>query len=94
MCWLESGSRYLLLLKLIPLQPGAVAHACNSSYSGGRDWEDGGSRPAWAKSSRDPISINNLGVVVNTCHPSYAGSQGGMIAAHTGLGINARLFEK
>jgi hypothetical protein len=28
-----------------------VAHACNPSYSGGRDQEDGGSKPAWANSS-------------------------------------------
>jgi hypothetical protein len=24
--------------------PGVVAHICNLSYSGGRDWEDHGSR--------------------------------------------------
>jgi hypothetical protein len=35
-----------------------VAHACNPSYSGGRDQEDGGLKPAWANSSRDPISKN------------------------------------
>jgi hypothetical protein len=23
-----------------------VAHTCDPSYSGGRDWEDGGSKPA------------------------------------------------
>jgi hypothetical protein len=33
-----------------------VAHTCNSSYSGGRDQEDHGSRPAWANSYGDPIS--------------------------------------
>jgi hypothetical protein len=27
-----------------------VAHACNSSYSGGRDQEDHGLKPAWANS--------------------------------------------
>jgi hypothetical protein len=32
-----------------------VAHACNPSYSGGRDQEDHGSKPAWANSSLDPI---------------------------------------
>jgi hypothetical protein len=32
-----------------------VAHACNPSYSEGRDQEDCGSKPAWANSSRDPI---------------------------------------
>jgi hypothetical protein len=25
-----------------------VAHVCNTSYSGGRDQEDHGSKPAWA----------------------------------------------
>jgi hypothetical protein len=33
-----------------------VAHAYNSSYSGGRDQEDCGSKPAWTNSSQDPIS--------------------------------------
>jgi hypothetical protein len=33
-----------------------MAHACNSSYSGGRDQEDHGSKPALTNSSRDPIS--------------------------------------
>jgi hypothetical protein len=32
-----------------------VAHACNLSYSGSRDQEDYGWKPAWANSSRDPI---------------------------------------
>jgi hypothetical protein len=32
-----------------------VAHTCNPSYSGGRDKEDCGSKPAWANSSQDPI---------------------------------------
>jgi hypothetical protein len=27
-----------------------VAHTCNPSYSGGRDQEDGGLKPAWANS--------------------------------------------
>jgi hypothetical protein len=33
-----------------------VAHVCNPSYSGGRDQEDRGSRPAQANSLQDPIS--------------------------------------
>jgi hypothetical protein len=33
-----------------------VAQAYNPNYSGGRDQEDGGSKPAWANSSQDPIS--------------------------------------
>jgi hypothetical protein len=32
-----------------------VAHACNPSYSGGRDQEDHGSKPAQTNSSQDPI---------------------------------------
>jgi hypothetical protein len=35
-----------------------VAHACNPSYSEGRDQEDHGSRPAQANSLRDPILKN------------------------------------
>jgi hypothetical protein len=31
-----------------------VAHACNPSYSGGRD-QDSGSKPAWANTAQDPI---------------------------------------
>jgi hypothetical protein len=33
-----------------------VAHACNPSFSGGRDQEDHGWKPAWANSSRDSTS--------------------------------------
>jgi hypothetical protein len=33
-----------------------VAHACNSDYSGGRDLEDCGLKPAQTNSSQDPIS--------------------------------------
>jgi hypothetical protein len=33
-----------------------VAHACNPSYSGGRDQEAQGLKPAQANSLRDPIS--------------------------------------
>jgi hypothetical protein len=33
-----------------------MAHACNPSYSGGRDQEARSSKPAWANSSQDPIS--------------------------------------
>jgi hypothetical protein len=32
-----------------------VAHTCNSSYSGGRDKEDHGSKPAKPNSSQNPI---------------------------------------
>jgi hypothetical protein len=32
-----------------------MAHACNPSYSGGRDQEDRSSKPAWANSSRETL---------------------------------------
>jgi hypothetical protein len=32
-----------------------LAHTCSPSYSGGRDQEDRGSKPAQANSLRDPI---------------------------------------
>jgi hypothetical protein len=35
-------------------------HICNPSYSGGRDPEDGSSKPAWADSSQDPISKKDI----------------------------------
>jgi hypothetical protein len=37
-----------------------VTHTCNPSYSGGRDQEDLGSRPAQANSLRDLISKKTL----------------------------------
>jgi hypothetical protein len=36
----------------------SVAHACNPSYSGGRDQEDLGLRPVQANSLRDPMLKN------------------------------------
>jgi hypothetical protein len=33
-----------------------MAYTCNSNYSGGRDQENQGSKPAQADDSRDPIS--------------------------------------
>jgi hypothetical protein len=38
------------------LSQAPVAHACNPSYSGGRDQEDQGLKPACANSSQDSIS--------------------------------------
>jgi hypothetical protein len=37
-----------------------VANAYNPIYSGGRDQEDHGSKPALANSSRDPISTKPI----------------------------------
>jgi hypothetical protein len=44
-----------------------MTHAYNPSYLGGRDQEDCDSKPTWAKSQQDPISINKLGVVIYVC---------------------------
>jgi hypothetical protein len=43
-----------ILIKETSWRP--MAHDCNSSYSGGRDQKNGGSKPACANSSWDPIS--------------------------------------
>jgi hypothetical protein len=37
-----------------------VANPCNPSYSGGRDHEDGGSKPVQANSSSNPILKNSI----------------------------------
>jgi hypothetical protein len=42
--------------KFAKLSQALVAHAYNPSYSGGRDQEDRGLKPAWGKRSKDPIS--------------------------------------
>jgi hypothetical protein len=41
------------------LSQALVAHACNPSYSRGRDQEDGSFKPPWANGSEDPISKKN-----------------------------------
>jgi hypothetical protein len=62
---------------------------------GERDLEDHSSRPAQAKSSQDPISINKkLGVVALNCHPSYMGSANEKIMVQVGLGIIVRPYLK
>jgi hypothetical protein len=38
----------------VKLRWALVAHTCNPSNLGGWDWEDLGSRPAWANSLRAP----------------------------------------
>jgi hypothetical protein len=40
------------------LRPGTEAHTYNPSYLGGKNQEDQGLRPAWAKSLQDHISTN------------------------------------
>jgi hypothetical protein len=39
-----------------------VTHTCNLSYSGDRDHEDCGSKPALANSSQEPISKSQKGL--------------------------------
>jgi hypothetical protein len=46
---------HMFSFKCIQIQV-LVAHACNPSYSGGRDQEDHSSKTAWANSEQDPIS--------------------------------------
>jgi hypothetical protein len=58
------------------IYPRPVSHSCDPSYAGGGDQEDYGLWAAWAKSYWEPISINNPGIVVSTCVPSYMGDIG------------------
>jgi hypothetical protein len=55
-CHYESPqyNKYILIKKFFSWVP--VAHACNLRYSGGRDQEGPGLKPALANSSQDPIS--------------------------------------
>jgi hypothetical protein len=48
-----------------------VAHACNPSYSGGRDQEDHVLKPAWANSSWDPIFKKRAGGVSQGVGPEF-----------------------
>jgi hypothetical protein len=63
-----------------------MVHACNPSYSGGRDQEDFNLRLAHTNSYQDPISTNKkLAAVVCTCHPSYTESLNRRITIQTDL---------
>jgi hypothetical protein len=53
-----------------------VAHACNPGYSGGRDQEGCGSKPAWANSStrpylEKPFTKNKAGGVAQGEGPEF-----------------------
>jgi hypothetical protein len=53
-----------------------VDHACNASYSGGRDQEDCGLKPAWGNSSWAPIlkknpSLKRAGGVAQGVGPEF-----------------------
>jgi hypothetical protein len=50
--------KFIIELKMKVVGVGRITHACNPSYSGGRDGEDRSLRPAWAKKFMRPISTN------------------------------------
>jgi hypothetical protein len=80
-------------MNFLKIRSGAIAHTCNPSYSGGRDWEDQGSRPTWIKKFKRPyLHFCKLDMVAHSCHPSCAGSIHGRIAVQTSLGINLRPY--
>jgi hypothetical protein len=53
---LDYTVRFCLKKILSNLSRAPVPHTCNPSYSGGRDQEDQGLKPAQANSSQDSIS--------------------------------------
>jgi hypothetical protein len=52
--------KLIINLKILPQRREPVAHACNPSYSGGRDQEDLSSKSAQAKSSARPYLDKSL----------------------------------
>jgi hypothetical protein len=72
LCPLTKGSTFLEKRENMRknLQRAPVAHICNPSYSGGRDQEDCGSKPAQGNSSGDPISK-----IANTKKGWWSGSR-------------------
>jgi hypothetical protein len=53
--WLKIIFPVFTVLRIY-LSQAAVVHACNSSYSGSRNEDDHGSKPARANSPQNPIS--------------------------------------
>jgi hypothetical protein len=58
-----------------------VTHTCKPSYSGGRDQEDGGLKPAPGKSQQH--STPKLGMTVHFCNPRCVGGIGRSIIVST-----------
>jgi hypothetical protein len=58
--WKGAVLKKKILVRIIPGLPSAVAHIFNSSYSGGGNPEDCGSRPAWAKVFKTPSQKTEL----------------------------------
>jgi hypothetical protein len=52
-----------------------MTHACNPSYSEGKDQEDGGSRLAWASSDTSRSTNKKLGKVVCAFIPVISATQ-------------------
>jgi hypothetical protein len=62
----------------INISLGTEVHACDPSYSGGRDLGGSWFEASPGKKLSRPISINKLGMVMYTPHPSYlAGAREG-----------------
>jgi hypothetical protein len=80
------------LLLLIRIANQSCSHACNPSYSEGRDQEDHGSRPPQAKVHKTPFQ--KLGAVLCTCHSCFMGNIGRSSSVHDGQGINVRPYVK
>jgi hypothetical protein len=56
----SKNTQFYLIVKEVTICPARVAHTCNPSYSGGRDQDDRGLKPAWANSSARPYLEKNL----------------------------------
>jgi hypothetical protein len=54
-------------------RPGTVAHACNPTYLGGRDWEGWQLEASLGKKFTRSHSNQWLGMVTCTCHPQLRG---------------------
>jgi hypothetical protein len=75
--------------------PGPVAHSCNPSYSRGRNWEDGSSRPALQGNlSKTPILTNRPRVVVHVFNFSYLKAVGRRITVQGWPRQNTRPYPK
>jgi hypothetical protein len=62
-----------------------VPHACNHSYSRGRDQENHSSRPAWVKKLAKPHINQQASMVIHTYNPNYAGGLGRTIWSEAGF---------
>jgi hypothetical protein len=63
-----------------------IAHACNPSHLGGRDWKDHSLRSARANSSRTLISTNSWSWWHTSVIPATAGRVNRNVTVHAGPG--------